>query len=283
MRSISTTCFLVVAFASIGARAEGLSYHGWSGSADFSNNHFAGCHLDSPPAISDSHDQIRVVAENTNRFFIEFATRFQNPQPTPGRTTTVKLGLVNSEDVFSGWSSNGYTYQAAVLSNGQALDGKPFSHILLTVNSGDEIVSRLKDAKRLKVFWPTTVQNFPDLNFSIFELRHRSLSEPKTWLGVLDTNDTYGAIQAVIACVRARGVVARTPNAVSPQGRLPSPAFASMPSWKPPPPPAVARMPSWLNPTPRGLETSDTPPLSAGERDCPGGSCSRLGPIHDEQ
>ncbi len=283
MRGIGAACFLVVALVSTGARTEDLSYHGWSGSADFSNNYFIGCHLDSPPAISDSHDQIRVVAEDTSRFFIQFAARFENPQPAPGRTTIVKLGLVNGEDVFSGWTSNGYTYQTAVLSNSQTPDGKPFSRILLAINTGDEIISRLKDAKRLKVFWPTTMQNFPDLNFSIFELRHRSLSEPKTWLGVLDTNDTYGAIQAVNACVRARGGVARTPNAGNIQPSLPSPAFAGMPSWQPPPPPAVARMPSWLDPTPRGLETTDTPPLSAGERDCPGGSCPKLGPIHDEQ
>ncbi len=171
MRNIGATCFLVVAFASAGARAEDLSYHGWSGSADYSNNHFIGCHLDSPPAISDANDRIRVVAEDTGRFFIEFATSFENPQPAPGRTTAVELGLVNGEDVFSGWSSSGYTYPTRVLSSGQAPDGKPFSRILLAINTGDEMLSRLKDAKRLKVFWPTTVQNFPDLNFSIFELR----------------------------------------------------------------------------------------------------------------
>jgi len=174
MRSIGATCFLVVAFASTGARAEDLSYHGWNGFADYSNNHFIGCHLDSPPAISDSHDQIRVAAEDTNRFVIEFATRFGNPQPAPGLTTNVEIGLVNGEDVFSGWSSGGYTYQAGVLSNGQTPDGKPFSRVQLAINTGDEIVGRLKDAKRLKVFWPTTLQNVPDLNFSIFELRHRS-------------------------------------------------------------------------------------------------------------
>jgi hypothetical protein len=281
MRSIGAACFLVVACASTGARAEDLSYHGWSGSADYDSNRFIGCHLDSPPSISDSHDRIRVAAEDSNRFAIEFAARFKNPQPAPGQTTTVELGLVNGENVLSGWSSGGYTYRTGVLSNSQTPDGKPFSRIQMVVNTGDEVVSRLKDAKLLKVFWPTTMQNFPDLNFSIFELRHRSLSDPKTWLGVLDTNDTYGAIQAVIACVRAHGTVAGTPNAANTQPSLLSPAFASMPSWQPPPPPAVARMPSWLDPTPPGLETTDTPDLSAGERDCPGGSCSRLGPIHD--
>jgi hypothetical protein len=281
LRNIGATCFLIVAFASAGARAEDLSYHGWSGSADYSNNHFIGCHLDSPPAISDANDRIRVVAEDTGRFFIEFATRFENPQPAPGRTTAVELGLVNGEDVFSGWSSNGYTYPTRVLSSGQAPDGKPFSRILLAINTGDEMISRLKDAKRLKVFWPTTVQNFPDLNFSIFELRHRLLSDPSTWLGVLDTNDTYGAIQTVIACVRANSGVAGTPSAAVTRPSLPPSAFASMPSWQPPLPPAVARRPIWEDATPPGLETTDAPPLSAGERDCPGGSCSKLGPIHD--
>lgn len=282
MRSIGATCFLVVAFASTGARAEDLSYHGWTGSADYSNNQFIGCHLDSPPAISETHEQIRIAAEDTRRFVIQFAMRFENPQPAPGRTTTVELGLVNGEDVLSGWTSGGYTYQTGVLSNGQTPDGKPFSRIQLAINANDDkLISRLKDAKRLKVFWPAKIQGLADINFSVIDLRHRSLSDPKTWLGVLDTNDTYGAIQAVIACVRAHGGVASTPNAANTQPSLPSPAFASMPSWQPPPPPAVARMPTYLDPTPPGLETTDTPPLSAGDRDCPGGSCSRLGPIHD--
>jgi hypothetical protein len=279
MRRIGATCFLVVAFASTGARAEDLSYHGWSGSADYSNNRFIGCHLDSPPAISESHDEIRVVAEDTRRFFIEFATRFENPQPAPGRTATVELGLVNGEDILSGWTSGGYTYQAAVLSNSQTPDGKPFSRIQLAVNTDDnEIMSRLKDAKRLKVFWRAKIQGLADINFLVIDLRHRLLSDPKTWLGVLDTNDTYGAIQAVIACVRAQGGVAATPDAANTQ---PSPAFANTPSWQPPLPPAVARRPIWEDATPPGLETTDTPPLSAGDRDCPGGSCSKLGPIHD--
>jgi hypothetical protein len=281
MRSIGAAWFLVAALASTGARAEDLSYHGWSGSADYSNNRFIGCHLDSPPAISESHDQIRVAAEDTKRFVIEFATRFENPQPAPGRTTTVELGLVNGEDILSGWTSGGYTYETRVLGNNQTPEGKPFSRIQLAINTGDEILSRLKDAKHLKVFWRGTIPGLSDINFSIFELRHRSLSDPKTWLGVLDTNDTFGAIQAVIACVRAHGGIVDTPNAANTQTGLPSPAFASMPPWQPPLPPALARMPSWLDPTPPGLETTDTPPLSAGERDCPGGSCSKLGPIHD--
>jgi hypothetical protein len=281
MRRVGITCVLVAAFAAIEVRAEEISYHGWSGSADFTNDRFIGCHLDSPPAISDSQDRIRVAADSTKLFVIEFATRFENPQPAPGRTATVGLGLVNGEDILSGWTSGGYTYKIGVLSNGQTPDGKPFARIQLAINTGDEIVARLKDAKRLKVFWPTAVQNFPDLNFSVLELRHRLLSEPKTWLGVLDTNDTYGAIHAVIACVGAHSNVADRPDAAYPQPGLPSQGLASMPSWQPPPPPAVARMPSWLDPTPPGLEKTDTPPLSAGQRDCPDGSCSKLGPIHD--
>lgn len=218
MCRIVAACFLAVAVAvaSTVVRAEDLSYHGWTGSGDYDNNQFNGCHLDSPSAVSEPHDQIRVFAENTKHFVIQFDTHFDNQQPAPGQTAIVELALVNGDNIYTDdWSSGGYRYQTGVVGNGQTTDGKSVTRMQLAVNTNDEINSHLKDAKWLKVFWPTTIQGLSDITFSIIDLRHRSLSAPKTLLGILDTNDTYGAIQSVIACVREHAGVAITPTAAN--------------------------------------------------------------------
>jgi hypothetical protein len=193
------------ALISMAASAEELSYHGWTGSANFESNRFIGCHLDSPASLTEPYDPIRVVAENSLQFFIQFNASFENPQPTPDTTGVVHLGLVNGEKLLNDdWSSHS-GYRVRILSNGARGDGKHFTRELLALPSDDDVMSHLPAARYLKVYFPTTENFQAGINFVLIDLRHRSAFEPKTWLGALDSNDTYGAIKEVIACVGHHG------------------------------------------------------------------------------
>jgi hypothetical protein len=112
----------------------------------------------------------------------------------------VHLGLVNGEQLLTNdWGGNGYA--ARVLSNGVKSDGKHFSRELILVPSDDELMVHLHGARYLKVYFPTNEDFRGSINFELIDLRHRSALDPNTWLGVLDANDTYGAIKEVKACV----------------------------------------------------------------------------------
>jgi len=199
-----------VVIAATGVHAEDLTYRGWAGAADYNGGQFVACHLDSPPAVSEPHDQIRIAASSSSQYVIQFAAYFGNPQPAPGQTANVGLAVANGENVYSeAWSGAAYGYRASVLSTGQAADGRPFARMLLGINADDAVNAHLKDARFLKVFWQVPVQNFPDLNFSSIDLRHRSSSDANA---ALDANDTFGAIGTVIACARSHAAVANAPG-----------------------------------------------------------------------
>jgi hypothetical protein len=236
VRIIAAVCLLFLGFAVTTLRAEDLSYHGWSGSVLYINNQFfIGCRLESPAAASEPHDPIRVAAGSTKEFAIQFTAHFADPQPKSGQTAMVELALVNGENISSdSWTSGGYSYPTKVLSNGTGSDGKPVTQILLTISTDDPINARLKDATRMKVYWQPTTPGLTDINFSIFDLRHRSVSNPATLLSALDANDTYGAIQAVIACVRNHANVAATPPINTPPANT-STAIRLPPIRLPPP------------------------------------------------
>jgi hypothetical protein len=53
--------------------------------------------------------------------------------------------------------------------------------------------SRAFNYKTSEHFW---------FNRTTIDLRHRTLTDPKTWLSLLEANDTYGAINEVMTCVR---------------------------------------------------------------------------------
>jgi len=190
---------LVTICVSAAAGTEQLSYRGWRGSADFEGSQFIGCHLDSPPSLSDPYDPIRVVAKSPLQFFIQYSAEFDNPQPSPGATSIVHLSLVNGDKLLTSDWGNDEGYRIRVLSNGMRPDGKPFTRELLEVNADDEIMSHLKDARYLKVYYKRSGL-LPLPNFWILDLRHRSLTEPKSWASALDPNDTYGAIKEAVAC-----------------------------------------------------------------------------------
>jgi hypothetical protein len=280
MHRLFAAQIMIAGLAAGAARAEDLSYHGWRGAADFVANQFIGCHLDSPQSIREPRDPIRLAAERPGEFYILFIDEFENPQPQAGLTMSVKLALVNGENVLSDDWSN-YGYRARVLSNGARPDGKPFTRVVLGVSAHDKIVSPLKDARYLKVFWPPKVEGFGDINFWTIDLRHRSISDPKTLLGVFDTNDTYGAIQELMACVSRHAETAPAASISPPPPNAPAAASpqaqAVAPAWQPPLPPAVSGMPPFLNDSAPGLNKSDLPPILQGgwpnDRDCSGGGC----------
>ncbi len=279
MHRLFAAQIMIAALAAGAAHAEDVSYHGWRGAAHFVANQFIGCQLDSPPPIREPRDPISLAADGPGEFYILFNNEFENPQPQAGLTMSVKLALVNGENVLSDDWSN-YGYRARVLSNGARPDGKPFTRLVLGVSAHDKIVSPLKDARYLKVFWPPKEEGLAAINFGTIDLRHRSISDPATLLGVLDANDTYGAIEELMACVSRHAETAPAAS-ISPPPKPPAAAStqaqAVAPAWQPPLPPAVSGMPPFLNDSAPGLNKSDLPPILQGgwpnDRDCPGGGC----------
>jgi hypothetical protein len=95
--------FLSVAFlATLGVMpqksfGQNLSYYNWSGSDDFDNPQFHGCHMDSPPSLKLPHTMMRIISDDRRQFFIQFAVRFENQQPIPGTTAIVNLALANDK------------------------------------------------------------------------------------------------------------------------------------------------------------------------------------------
>jgi hypothetical protein len=156
--------------------------------------------LDSPAAIIDP-DPMRIAAENPLQFFIQFAVEFKDPQPSLGATGVVRLSLVNSESIDADWT-NDDGYRVRVLSNSTRWNGKPFTRELLAVSANDDIMAHLKDARYLRVHYKKNASEpLWAFNSWTVDLRHRTLN-PKTWPSALEANDTYGAINEVMTCVR---------------------------------------------------------------------------------
>jgi len=131
------------------ARAEDLSYRGWTGKADVIGGRFAGCHLDSPSPTQDMPGEpIRVVSDSITRFIIEFATYtaalLNDPQLKAGAMFEVGLGTMNGGD-YRQVEYGGGDFQARLLGRGVDQDGKLFSRVQLALNADDPLVSHLKD------------------------------------------------------------------------------------------------------------------------------------------
>jgi hypothetical protein len=201
------------------AYAQSLSYYGWSGSADIADGRFVGCHLDSPPPTDEnlvSKSPIHVVANSTTEFFLRFNTHFQyavygqSAPPIQAGPGKVSLFLFPENPLNVAWNESehpGYTKLW------------PISVRILDVNiSGDSLVGYLVDMsvlmrlpsdnidnlKSSKYFWvyliePMSVESTP----ALISLRHAQLGSPSTWLNQLGANDTYGAVQTVLDCVRS--------------------------------------------------------------------------------
>jgi hypothetical protein len=189
------------------AKTEVIAYRGWTGQADVMHGRFAGCHLESPPPTKDlPGESIRVVSDSTTRFFIEFVTYagalLRDPQLKVGEWFVVGLGTMNGHDYRDVEYERG-DFQARFMERGVDRDGKPFSRVAVALNADDPLVSHLQGAQRLKIMMARPGGSPVDntLSFDLINLRHRSLTHPKTWMSSLSSNDTYGAIKAVLSCV----------------------------------------------------------------------------------
>jgi hypothetical protein len=250
MRTSPAAGVLAAALAAASANSEEISYAGWKGSVQYENKEFLACTLVSP--VADGSFQLSVWQDH---FGIAYYTdAFRNP-PRPGEKSIVKLGLVGGENAPSDWTST-HGYEFWTLANLVTPNAGTVVLVEVKATTSDEIVSALKEAAYLKVFGAQVTWTL--------NLRHQSASNSTT----KDSNDTYGALQEVIACANRHLALSAGPNSVetksTPKSLLP-PALSQMPPFLDPSPP-FTRMPSW----------------SAGERDCPGGGCAGRGPIHSE-
>ena len=187
---------------------QSMSYEGWHGASDFANGRYIGCHLDSPPATPDLEDEpirVAVGAEYPSDVVIQFSDNWEPPTGNPGplapvtSTKTVELGTVTGTNSFHEDYHADRDYRVRVLSYSQASENKYVTRYLLYIPVADnELLTHLREAKALIVHFTASNIFAGARKFKSINLRHVMLG-PRT---LSTDNDTYGAIQTVLDCVR---------------------------------------------------------------------------------
>lgn len=212
---IAALAFVAWAGSSYVAHASELSYHGWKGDIDVINGRFAGCHLDSPPPMNDginNKSPMRVVAASSTEFFLQ--TDIENFQffrdsgsmPQQGAVYRIKLATLDDHPLNAHKENWVWPFEARVLEARFEEPSQLFIRTLIRIDAESPLMEHFKEAQFLYFKWLDGGFGMNMTFDDVLSLKHRAIDNPDTWLGIFDTNDTYGAIQTVLDCARQHGI-----------------------------------------------------------------------------
>jgi hypothetical protein len=197
LKQVATGAVLLTVGTSEVANAEIIKYGGWKGQTYYGKDgKFAGCNMVSGEPTGDIKGYPLKIVATKNNIILEVTLdtpdpgKFVDPKHLPDKDFKVHLQTMKNDDKVG----DGADYNARLVSREYDHEGKRVSKVAIAMGTKDPLIEKMKDAKNLLFYYPTEL-NLPLGNASeVINLRHEGK-------GLLETNDTYGAIKTVLSCV----------------------------------------------------------------------------------
>jgi hypothetical protein len=202
LKQVATGAVLLTVGTSEVANAEIIKYGGWKGQTYYGKDgKFAGCIMVSGEPKGDIEGYPLKIVATKNNIILEVTLDtpdpgiFVDPKHLPDKDFKVTLRTMNNDDIFGdGADYDGADYNARLVSREYDHEGKRVSKVAIAMGTKDPLIEKMKDAKNLLFYYPTELNLPLGKAKEVINLRHEGK-------GLLETNDTYGAIKTVLSCV----------------------------------------------------------------------------------
>ena len=193
------------------AQAEKISYGGWKGETYYGKDgKFAGCNIVSGEPSGDIKGHPLKIGVNRKKEIYFVVTldhpdpgKFADPSHIP-EDKDFKVLLQTMKDDNPDKVEKGFEFNANKLSPEYDHEGERVTKVVIALGTKSPIIEEMKSAKNLKMHFLEKEDSQPshDVN-RVLEMMHsyRLINLRHKGLGLFETNDTVGAINAALKCV----------------------------------------------------------------------------------